>query len=227
MSDAGPRVKICGLTRAADARSARAAGADYLGVILSRGFPRSVDAALARSLRSEGGPPLVGVVVDETPAAAAAAARDAGVDVLQLHGDEPPEVLRALRADGPWRLWKAVRPRSAEEIVEAAERYADLADALLVDGWHPERRGGSGTAFPWSALEEARDRLPPELRLVAAGGLTPYNVGEAVARLRPDVVDVSSGVEARPGEKDAAKVEAFVRAARGAPTDPDRDEGSR
>lgn len=224
-------VKICGLTRIEDAEVAAASGAVYGGAILSPGFARSVDPARARALRLDGGVRLVGVVVDETPAEAARLGREAGADVLQLHGDEPPAALRSLRDAGPWRLWKAVRPRHAADILSAAERYGELADALLVDGWHPGRGGGVGVRFPWALLEEVRRSLPPGLEVVAAGGLTPYNVEVAVARLRPDVVDVSSGVETRPGEKDPELVEAFVaavrRAAAGATMDPDRGgEGS-
>ncbi len=207
-------VKICGLTRPGDAGAAAEAGADYLGVILSVGFGRSVEAQVARTFRPPGGPVLVGVVVDETPAGAAALAERAGADVLQLHGDEAPEVLAALRERGPWRLWKAVRPRSSGDLLAALERYGGVADALLVDGWHPDLRGGAGARFPWSVLEEVRGRFPAHLEVVAAGGLNPDNVADAVRRLAPHVVDVSSGVEVAPGRKDPQKVRAFVAAAR-------------
>ena len=111
-------------------------------------------------------------------------------------------------------MWKAVRPRSAEELLRAADGYAEHADALVVDGWHRDLPGGAGVHFPWDVVEEIRGRLPSGLELVAAGGLTPDTVAAAVARLTPNVVDVSSGVESVPRQKDAAKVEAFIRAAR-------------
>jgi phosphoribosylanthranilate isomerase len=223
-------IKICGLTQIEDARMAARAGATYLGAVLSRGFRRSVEPGLAARYPDEAGRPLVAVLVDETPSRAAQLARATGATILQLHGAEPPRVLESLRELGEWQIWKALRVRRAEEVIEAIERYQGLADALLLDGWHPEHRGGSGARFPWDLVEPVRDRFPPGLMLVAAGGLQPSIVAEAVRRLRPDVVDVSSGVEIRPGIKDPGRVRAFIRNARGAhdaPPDsaPDRDSG--
>lgn len=210
------RVKICTLTRLDDARHAVQAGADYLGAILSEGFARSVPPATARAFRSAaaGDPPLVGVLVNPSAEEARARAEAAGVQVLQLHGEETPALLDELRAAGGWTLWKAVRPRTADELRAAIDRYAEHADALLLDGWHPELKGGAGVRFDWELVARLRGELPDGLALVAAGGLTPHNVADAIAALAPDVVDVSSGVEAAPGRKDPAKVEAFIRAAR-------------
>ena len=208
------RVKICGLMRPEDAEHAAGAGADYLGAILSEGFGRSVPVALAREFAQPGGPPLVAVFVDEPTGGVVAKARQVRASVLQLHGDESPAVLDELRREGSWALWKAVRPRSAAELLRAADGYAEHADALLVDGWHRDLPGGGGVHFPWDVIEEIRGQLPSGLALVAAGGLTPDTVAAAVARLTPDVVDVSSGVESAPRQKDATKVEAFIRAAR-------------
>ena len=209
------RVKICGLTRPEDARHAAACGADYLGAILSDGFARSVVPAVARSFVVDGGPPLVGVLVNATAHEAVARARASGAAVLQLHDDEPPELLEQLRSEGRWALWKAVRPRSADDLRRSADRYAEHADALLLDGWHPELQGGAGVRFDWELLAEVRGDLSPDLMLIAAGGLTPETVAQAVVELAPDVVDVSSGVEATPGRKDPGRVAAFIRAARG------------
>ena len=104
-----------------------------------------------------------------------------------------------------------MRPTSAADVREAAERYGEVVDGLLLDGVRRGGRGGGhGVRFPWEAAEAARDDLG-DLVLVTAGGLDPENVGEVVRRLRPDVVDVSSGVEAGHGVKDAARVEAVVR----------------
>lgn len=207
-------VKICGLTQVEDARMAARAGATYLGAVLSVGFRRSVEPGVAARYTDETGRPLVAVLVDETPSRAAQLARATGAGVLQLHGNEPPRVLKSLRGLGEWQIWKALRVRSADEVLEALERYGPLADALLLDGWHPEHRGGSGARFPWDVVAPIRDRFPQGLALVAAGGLGPENVAEVVARLRPDVVDVSSGVEIRPGIKDPGRVRAFIRNAR-------------
>jgi phosphoribosylanthranilate isomerase len=210
----GPAVKICGLTRLEDARAAARAGADYLGAILSVGFRRSVEPGLATRFVAETGRTLVGVLVDETPSRAAQLGRATGAGVLQLHGDEPPRVLRSLRQLGSWHIWKALRVRSGDEVLEAIETYGELADGLLLDGWHPEHRGGSGARFPWDLVAPMRDAFPLGLTVIAAGGLQPENVFEAVQRLRPDVVDVSSGVEIRPGIKDAGRMRSFVRHAR-------------
>ena len=208
------RVKICGLMSPEDARGAADMGADYLGAILSEGFGRSVPAELAQEFDLQEGPPLVAVFVDEPVGKLVAKASQAGASVLQLHGMETPAVLGELRSEGTWALWKAVRPRSAEELLRAAEGYAEHADALLVDGWHEDLPGGEGVRFRWEVMEEVREQLPSGLVVVAAGGLTPDTVAEAVARMTPDVVDVSSGVESAPGQKDPAKVEAFIRAVR-------------
>lgn len=206
-----PRVKICGLTRLEDAEVAARAGADYLGAILSEGFRRSVEPGMAASYVGETGCSLVAVLVDETPSRAAQLARATGASVLQLHGNEPAPVVAALRDLGDWSIWKALRVREADEVFAGLETYDGLVDGILLDGWHPEHRGGSGVRFPWDVIAEARDRFPDDLEFVAAGGLQPSNVAEAVRRLRPDVVDVSSGVEIRHGIKDPGRIRTFVR----------------
>jgi phosphoribosylanthranilate isomerase len=209
-------VKVCGLMQREDARHAANAGADYLGAILSAGFSRSVAAATARGFTGPEGPPLVAVLVNESVAAAASTADASGASVIQLHGDETPGMVDDLRGSGEWKVWKAVRPRSVDELRRAMERYAEHVDALLLDGWHPTARGGSGTRVSWDLVEAVREELPEGVVLVLAGGLTPENVGEAVRRLRPDIVDVVSGVEAQVGRKDPGRVERFIQATRGA-----------
>ena len=207
------RVKLCGICRPADAALAAAVGADYLGVILSRGFARSREPLEAATIYAAAGTlRRAGVFVDEARATVEAAVARFGLHVIQLHGAEPPALARALRRPDV-EVWKALRPRAAEELLAAALSYVGAADALLLDG---AGAGGTGARFDWEAVAEVRARLPAELRLVVAGGLTPVNVAEAVRRLRPDVVDVSSGVEAAPGEKSPQAVRAFVAAARAA-----------
>ncbi len=207
------RVKLCGICRPADAALAAAAGADYLGVILSPGFRRSQAAEAAASIYAAAGTlRRAGVFVDAAQGTIEEAVAGYQLRVIQLHGAEPPALARALRRPG-LEVWKALRPRSPEELLAAAQAYADAADALLLDG---AGAGGTGTRFDWEAVARVRERLPAGLRLVVAGGLTAANVAEAVARLRPDVVDVSSGVESAPGEKSPEAVRAFLAAARAA-----------
>ncbi|HEX7050975.1 MAG TPA: phosphoribosylanthranilate isomerase [Longimicrobiales bacterium] len=210
------RVKICGLCRPEDAGVAEAAGADYIGVILAPGGPRSQPIEAAAAIYAAApGLKRVGVFVDASPETMASAARRLGLDVLQLHGAEDPRTVAALAADVGREVWKAVRPRDRAEFLAAVDRYGPVADALLLDGWSERGAGGTGTRFPWDEVAAVRDRVPAGLRLVAAGGLHPGNVTEAVARLSPDIVDVSSGVERRVGEKAPERVRAFVAAVRG------------
>lgn len=213
-----PLIKICGLTRPEDARTAVEAGAAYLGVVVVPDTPRARSPDEARRIRGELDAVLVLVSADRPPERLARDARDAGARVLQLHGSESPDEVRRLREAGDWRLWKSVRVRDGDDVDEAVERYGGLVDALHLDAWHPERLGGTGRTFSWEAVRGLRDRLPNGTGLVAAGGLTPENVAGAVELLCPDVVDVSSGVEKEPGVKDPERIRAFVRAARGAST---------
>jgi phosphoribosylanthranilate isomerase len=216
------RVKVCGLTRAEDAAVAAEAGADYLGVILAPGRTRSVAPVLARHIFESCRSRRVGVFVDAGEDELAAAADAAGLDVLQLHGDEPPALCTAMRGRG-FTVWKALRPRTGEEFAAGAQRYAGVADALLVDGWSPVDHGGTGARFPWAEVGGRLGGLPAGTRIVAAGGLNPANVAEAIRLLHPFAVDVSSGVEDRPGRKDHDRVRAFVAAARAASRHPAPD----
>jgi phosphoribosylanthranilate isomerase len=154
----------------------------------------------------------VGVFVDAGVDEVRRGAEEAGLHVLQLHGAEPPATLAALRAEGRWSVWKAVRPRSAAELRDAIDRYRSHADALLLDGWSAAAAGGVGARFPWEEISECRDEIPDSLDLIVAGGLNPGNVERAIALLRPAVVDVSSGVESAPGVKDPAAMPAFLEA---------------
>lgn len=205
------QVKVCGLMRHDDAAVAAGAGAAYLGVILAPGFRRSVTPDAARIIL--GGFPArrVGVFVDADEQTLRSTAQAAGVDVLQLHGDEPPELAGRMRAAG-WEVWKAVRARSADDFSDAVRRYAGHVDALLLDGYSPGSHGGTGTRFPWDEVAARLRELPSGVRLIAAGGLRPENVADAVRILRPHAVDVSSGVERAPGQKDPRAVHDFVQA---------------
>ena len=226
------QAKICGITRPEDARLAEEGGASYVGAVLVPGSPRYLDPEGARRVADAVAIPLVVVTANLTAVEAHAAAEAAGARAIQLHGDESGETIVALReldaASGasPRELWKAVRVRgngegsgppgaAAAQVGEALRRWAPLVDVLLLDAWSPSALGGTGTSFPWEALEALdalRAQLPPGFRLGVAGGLDPGNVAEAIRRLRPDLVDVSSGVEASPGVKDPARIRAFLLA---------------
>ena len=207
------RVKICGVTRREDALAVDRVGADYLGVILSAGFSRSVDPAFAAALVEGVRPITVAVLVGEEPRAAEAAARSIAAGVIQLHGEEEPAVLAEIRTRGPWKLWKAVRARVLDDVERAVGRYAEVADGFLVEGWKEGVIGGGGARVQL-APKKVRELIPEHLDFILAGGLEPDTVGEAVASFRPDVVDVSSGVERTKGEKDHERVGRFVEEAR-------------
>jgi phosphoribosylanthranilate isomerase len=199
------RVKICGITSAEQAAECAALGVDAVGVNFVSSSPRRVDEATARTVvGAAGGRTLVvavvaGMSVDEMRALVART----GVGCLQLHGDEPPEVVAALLP----HAYKAVRVAAPEDVAIAESMPGPY---VLVDARIDGVLGGTGQAFDWGLVVGLATRR----RLVLAGGLTPNNVAAAVRRVQPWCVDVASGVESAPGIKDMAKVRAFVEAAR-------------
>jgi phosphoribosylanthranilate isomerase len=206
-------VKVCGVTTAEDAVLAAEAGADAVGFVFYPMSPRRVDPARAAEVAREL-PPFVarvGVFVDAPRDEMARTADVVGLDLLQLHGDEPPEALQDL----PRRALKAIRVGTGFNPAEA-RRYEGRAAGLVVDTrlvGETVLPGGTGVPFDWSLVTRLRD----EVRfLMLAGGLDAGNVGEAVATVRPHAVDVSSGVERLPGRKDAARLRAFLEAVRSA-----------
>lgn len=211
---AGPDVKICGLGRRADVDAAVEAGAEYLGFVFADS-PRRVTPARAAELAADVPARSVGVFVDAAPVEVLRTAEAVPLDVVQLHGSESPDLCESLRGAGV-RVWKALRPRSAAELEELADRYRESVDGLLVEGHTEEAAGGTGTGFPhewWDRAGLGRRGADDGPALILAGGLTPSNVADALARTAPQVVDVSSGVEREPGVKDPSRVRAFVRAA--------------
>jgi phosphoribosylanthranilate isomerase len=210
------RVKICGLRRREDVLAADAAGADYVGVILSAGFARSVSLAAAAGLVDGVRATPVAVLVDEPAEEAAVRADALGARVLQLHGSEPEDVVRELSTAGRWTLWKSVRARTGDDVDRAVDRYGAWVGGLLVEGWRDGVVGGGGVSLDPERFADLRARVPVGLDVILAGGLDPDNVAGAVARFGPDVVDVSSGVETSPGRKDHELVRLFVRYARAA-----------
>ncbi len=210
----GPRVKICGLTANEDARSAERLGADLLGVVLTPGFGRSVAVGRAGAVMAGTGVSRVAVLVDPSPDEAEAAAAAIDATVLQLHGHEGPELVREIRSRGAWMLWKAVRAGSLADVERMVESLGPQVDGILVEGWREGVVGGAGVVVELDPAA-VRAAIPEELDFVLAGGLRPTTVSDAVARFRPDVVDVSSGVESTVGRKNAALVAAFIAAANG------------
>jgi len=209
-------VKICGTTNLEDARVAADAGADLLGFILYAKSPRSVAPAMVAEIVAEvraaipSPPRFVGVFVNTPPDEVLAVLAQTGLDLAQLHGDEPTAALRVLHGRG----FKAVRPAGLEDALVLAEAYAMLGAGpdLLIDAHDPHAYGGTGQRADWMAAAAVARRIP---HLLLAGGLTPENVAAAVAAVKPWGVDVASGVEQRPGRKDHAKVRAFIAAAKG------------
>ncbi len=212
MSELG--VKICGITTPEDALVAQELGADYLGMILSQGFSRSILPDEAVDIGFVAETSLVAVLVDESLDEAQRIAELSGASVIQLHGEENVEYVEELRRRGMWTIWKAVRVRDPEDVTRAVEALGTSVDGLLLDGWHPDRPGGSGVSFSWEGVRVMRDQIPSALKVIVAGGLTPGNVADAVRVLRPDVVDVVSGVELNIRRKDPELIGAFVRNAR-------------
>ena len=197
------RVKICGITRPEHARAAAEAGADAIGLVFYEPSPRYVSRVRARAV-CEALPPLVsvvGVFVNPSPREIEAVVEDSPVDLLQFHGEEPPELCAG--AGKPYV--KAVRVRDRDDIVEAAARYTG-ARALLLDAHHDALWGGTGSSFDWNVVPDDVGRP-----IVLAGGLTPENVAGAIRAVRPFAVDVSGGVESAPGEKDARSMERFMK----------------
>jgi len=197
------RVKICGITSYEDAMLALDMGADALGFNFYPGSRRFLGVDAARDITRRLPPlaTLVGVFVNlADPDEVDAGARAAGVQVLQLHGNESPDYCRRL---GAWPLIKAVR-------VDKDWTGEDLADyavqAFLFDTGNDREFGGTGMTFDWSLMRGLRRGW----QIILAGGLNPANVAEAIRTVQPYGVDVCSGVESRPGKKDAAKVAAFM-----------------
>ncbi len=199
------RIKICGITNFEDAMLAVEAGADALGFVFYAKSPRFVTPHEVQQIVAELPPFItsVGLFVNESAARIRRVMNDAQLDVVQLHGDEPPE--DCLLA--PLPVIKAIRVQDASSL-QGAERYQ--VSALLLDAWSEDHYGGSGLSFDWQLAQRLAGKRP----LILAGGLTPENVAAAVMQVKPYAVDVSSGVEVRPGKKDQQKVAEFIRQVR-------------
>jgi phosphoribosylanthranilate isomerase len=209
-------VKICGLKTEAALQAALAGGADYVDFVFHGASPRNVDLESARRLadKARGRAKIVALLVDPDDREVADVVAAAAPDLIQLHGSETPERVAEIACRFKRPVMKAVKVAGASD-AEAALAYKGIADLILFDAKAPEDRkgalpGGNGVAFDWQALESVRGKLAYML----AGGLTPLNVGEAIRLTGAAAVDVSSGVESRPGEKDAELIRRFLHAAK-------------
>lgn len=211
------RIKICGVTTSKDAQVAALAGADAIGFNFFSRSKRYIDPALAEKIVAVVPPRVarVGVFVNSEPGEISSIANRLKLDWVQLHGDETPETLKELAGLSilsAFRLGDAgVAP--VLDFLSACRQLDVRPNALLFDVDRPGEYGGTGHTLDWHAIGAVRDQFRA-VPLVLAGGLTPFNVAEAVAIVRPDAVDVASGIESKPGIKDMLLVRAFVTSAK-------------
>ncbi len=200
------KVKICGNTTLDDTMAAVEAGADAVGFVFYAKSPRAVDPEAAAAIIARL-PPFVtpvGVFVNEDLSVVRRVMRECGIPLAQLHGDESPQYCAEL---GRAAL-KAIRVRDRRDLQRLAQYQVG---GFVLDAFVEGTPGGTGVTIDWDLACEAKASVP----IILAGGLTPGNVAEAIGRVRPYGVDVSSGVEASPGKKDHAKVRAFIANAKG------------
>jgi len=199
------KVKICGITNLDDAIAAVDLGADALGFVFFGKSPRFISHTKAEAIikKLPSFITTVGVFVNEKTENIEKIVRLTRIDVVQLHGDEPPEMCNVSR-----RVIKAIRVKSIESLAPLIN-YKDKVSAFLLDTFTPDILGGTGQIFNWDIAVDAKQFG----RIILAGGLTPDNITEAVRRVRPYGVDVSSGVELEKGKKDHKKMELFIERA--------------
>lgn len=207
-------VKICGVRTPAILDAAMTAGADFVGLVFFKKSPRNLSAADAARLATaaRGRVKTVAVVVDPDDVLIETIATQVCPDVVQLHGSETPERTAAIKAQTGLSIFKAIPVAEAADVTAAA-RYEGIADRILFDAKAPagaDLPGGNGMRFDWAILGDA------SAPFALSGGLDASNVAEAIRLSGATLVDVSSGVETAPGEKDPALIAQFVQAARGA-----------
>lgn len=202
------RVKICGITNLDDAMAAVDFGADALGFVFFQGSPRFIPykeaAAIIKKLPSF--ITTIGVFVNEKPEQIEKIIALTSIDVVQLHGDEPPEICNFSR-----RIIKAIRVKSLESL-DPLIHYKDIVSSFLLDTFTPDVFGGTGQIFNWDVATYAKQFG----RIILAGGLNPDNIAEAIKRVNPYGVDISSGVESEKGKKDHKKMKLFIEKAKAA-----------
>ncbi|GJQ60020.1 MAG: phosphoribosylanthranilate isomerase [Candidatus Scalindua sp. AMX11] len=200
------RIKICGITNVEDATIAIDYGTDAIGFVFAES-KRKVSKEKVRDIVHKLPPfvTLVGLFVNETAKNIEDICKYCGLNTIQLHGNEPPDFLRDLKQ---FKIIKAFRIKNEEDIGQV-QNYQ--ADALLLDGYAENQRGGTGTTFDWKIVGKAKTSIP----IIIAGGLTHINVSEAIHISKPYGVDVSSGVEMRPGKKDKHLIRKFIDTVKG------------
>jgi phosphoribosylanthranilate isomerase len=215
------KIKVCGISRLDDAYAAVDAGVDYLGFIFYDRSPRHTNReqvrTIALELKASGSCPiLIGVFVNETAGVMASVLDFCGLDLAQLSGEEPPELITDPSTAIYGRSFKGIRPLTESEATSDSVRYrppdpTDSQPLLLIDAYHATLRGGTGQVADWRLAANLSRHIP---RLMLAGGLNASNVSAAIGAVQPYAVDVASGVEDSPGIKNPDKIRAFVRAAR-------------
>ena len=210
------KVKICGLSTAETMRVALDAGADFIGLVLFPPSPRNVSVAQAAQLAAlaRGRAKIVALLVDADDDLIAAVASQVNPDYLQLHGDETPARVAQVRQRWNIPVIKAIKVATRDD-ARAALTFHGIADMILFDAKPPAgatRPGGHGTAFDWSVLDAVKAEIGA---FMLSGGLDPDNVTEAIAATGAPMVDVSSGVEIRRGEKSPDLIRRFLQAAKG------------
>ncbi|MEG3436608.1 phosphoribosylanthranilate isomerase [Pannus brasiliensis CCIBt3594] len=198
------RVKICGITRPEQGMAIADLGATALGFILAPSSPRYVTPESIASIVTAISRPIhyIGVFVNEDPGEIRKTVTRAGLTGVQLHGEESPDFCARLRDLLPGiEILKALRVKDGETL-ERARGYFDRVDTLLFDAYHPSLHGGTGKTLDWESIA----RFSPPIPWFLAGGLTPDNLTDALTRLSPNGIDLSSGVERSPGDKDLEKV---------------------
>jgi len=209
------KVKICGVKTQTALDAALAGGADYVGLVFFPPSPRNVAPAAAKALadQARGRAKIVALMVNPDDALIDTVTARAAPDLLQLHGEETPERAADIRRRWGKPVMKAIKVETAQD-ARAALGYREAADLILFDARAPAdstRPGGNGAPFDWRTLLGVKDQVP----FMLSGGLTPDNVAEAIRATGAAIVDVSSGVESSPGEKDPDLIRRFLRAAKG------------
>lgn len=204
------RVKICGITQVSQGQAIAASGATDLGFICVAASPRYLSAAQIDGIVREVPQTIkgIGVFANATLKDIAAVLDATPLRGVQLHGSESPEFCASLKQAYPHvEIIKAFRIKTAQCLLQI-EQYTEWVDTLLLDAYHPQQLGGTGKTLNWDALETFRPSRPWFL----AGGLTPHNITQALQLLHPDGIDLSSGVERSPGDKDLNKVTQLFKA---------------